>query len=305
MNGISLVNLTIVEQLCVAQLAVDTSDTGGTNRRRAVTAVLKDSIPAFGLISAKVPVVAVSSTICTQITGGVIEQSTVFGNFYIEVFAVPVTCEVLDGLPSRGIKAQLRQVEVFHQFVAIAQRIPVATAVSESCQNLFGVCCIDTMDEVRHLLVGLVSGTDFTLLALRNPHQSIDAKLHLLRRSFICTANANKRQVTNLVHNKVTRTSQIEVVSAVASINGGFIQFAKSCICKVRCTTIILNPDIVECDLTITVCQCGRDCLSYTELVRPVGRCTMFDIRVDHSLFISITTVCADTKRLTTIDSSF
>lgn len=63
MNGISLVNLTIVEQLCVAQLAIDTSDTGGTNGRRAVTAVLKDSIPALGLISAKVPVVAVSGTI--------------------------------------------------------------------------------------------------------------------------------------------------------------------------------------------------------------------------------------------------
>ena len=101
MNGISLVNLTIIEQLCVAQLAVDTSDTGGTNGRRAVTAVLKDSVPAFQSISTKVPVVAVSGTICTQITGGVIEQSTVFGDFYIEVFAVPVTCEVLDGFPSR------------------------------------------------------------------------------------------------------------------------------------------------------------------------------------------------------------
>ena len=204
MNGISLVNLAIVEQLCVAQLAVDTSDTGGTNGRRAVTAVFKDSVPTFQSVSTKVPIVAVSGTVCTQITGGVIEQSTVFGDFYIEVFAVPVTCEALDGLPSRGIKAQLRQVEVFHQFVAIAQRIPVAAAVGESRQNLLCIYCIDTMDEVRHLLVGLVSGTDFTLLALRNPHQGVDAKLHLLRRSVVdLTTTYFNRQVTNLVHNKV------------------------------------------------------------------------------------------------------
>ena len=302
MNGISLVNLTIIEQLCVAQLAVDTSDTGGTNGRRAVTAVLKDSVPAFQSISTKVPVVAVSGTVCTQITGGVIEQSTVFGNFYIEVFAVPVTCEVLDGLPSRGIKAQLRQVEVFHQFVAIAQRIPVAAAVGESRQNLLGVCRIDTMDEVRHLLVGLVSGTDFTLLALRNPHQGVDAKTHFIVRCVVDLTTASNRKVTNLVHNKVAGTSQIEVVSAATPINGGLVQLAKSCICKVRCTTIILNPDIVECDLTITVRQSGRNRLSYTELIRPVGRRTMFDIGINHSLFIGVSAVCTDTKTTATVD---
>ena len=303
MNGISLVNLTIVEQLCVAQLAVDTSDTGGTNRRRAVTAVLKDSVPAFQSISTKVPVVAVSGTVCTQITGGVIEQSTVFGNFYIEVFAVPVTCEVLNGLPSRGIKAQLRQVEVFHQFVAIAQRIPVAAAVGESCQNLLGVCCIYTMDEVRHLLVGLVSGTDFALLALRNPHQGVDAKLHLLRRSTVnMTTAIIQRKVTNLVHNKVAGTSQIEVVGAAASIDGGLIQLTKASICEIGCAAVVLNPDIVECDLTITVCQSSRDCLPYTELIRPVSRCTVLDVGVDHCLFVCETTIRTDTKTFRTVD---
>ena len=304
MNGISLVNLTIVEQLCVAQLAVDTSDTGGTNGRRAVTAVFKDSVPTFQSVSTKVPVVAVSGTVCTQITGGVIEQSTVFGDFYIEVFAVPVTCEVLDGLPSRGIKAQLRQVEVFHQFVAIAQRIPVAATVSESCQNLLGVCCIDTMNEVRHLLVGLVSGTDFTLLALRNPHQSVDAKLHLFGCCSIQLMATNRfnRQVTNLVHNKVAGTSQIEVVGAAASIDGRLIQLTKASICKIGCAAVVLNPDIVECDLTITVCQGGRNCLPNTELIRPVSRCTVFDVGINHRLFVRESAIRADTKATTTVD---
>ena len=303
MNGISLVNLTIVEQLCVAQLAVDTSDTGGTNGRRAVTAVFKDSVPTFQSVSTKVPIVAVSGTVCTQITGGVIEQSTVFGDFYIEVFAVPVTCEVLDGFPSRGIKAQLRQVEVFHQFVAITQRIPVAAAVGESRQNLLCVYCIDTMDEVRHLLVGLVSGTDFTLLALRNPHQGVNAKLHFLRRSAVNMATAIiQRKVTNLVHNKVAGTSQIEVVGAAASIDGGLIQLTKASICEIGCAAVVLNPDIVECDLTITVCQSSRDCLPYTELIRPVSRCTVFDVRIDHCLFVCETTIRTDTKTFRTVN---
>ena len=214
-----------------------------------------------------------------------------------------MACEVLDGLPSRGIKAQLRQVEVFHQFVAIAQRIPVAAAVSESCQNLLGVCCINTMDEVRHLLVGLVSGTDFTLLTLRNPHQGVDAKLHFLSRCVIpTTISIINGKVTNLVHNKVAGTSKIEVVGATAPINGGLVQFAESCICEIRCATVILNPNIVECNLTIAVSQSSRNCLTNTKLIRPVGRCTMLDIGVNHSLFIGISAVCTDTKTTATVD---
>ena len=168
MDGIAFVNLSIIEQLGVAQLTVDTGNTGGANRRSATAAVFEDRVPTVFLVRTKVPVVAVTGTISTESAGLVVEQSCITRHFHIEILRV--TCEVLDGFPVSGVEAQLLEVQVLHQLIAIVQRIPVAAAIGESRQNLLCVCRVDAVDEVRHLLVALVSGTDFTLFTLRNPH---------------------------------------------------------------------------------------------------------------------------------------
>ena len=305
MNGISLVNLSIIEQLGVAQLTVDTGNTGGANRRSATAAVFEDRVPTVFLVRTKVPVVAVTGTISTESAGLVVEQSCITRHFHIEILRVPVTGEVLDWFPVGGVEAQLLEVQVLHQLIAIAQRIPVAAAVGESRQNLLGVCRIDTMDEVRHLLVTLVSGTDFALLALRNPHQGIDAQLHFLRRCFILATNAFKGKVTNLVHDKVAGTCKVEVVRTLATVNGGFVQFAQAYIGEIRCTTAILYPNIIECNLTVTMRQCSGNRISLIELVRPVGRRTVFDVGVCHSLLIGIAAIRADVQAAATINGGF
>ena len=108
-----------------------------------------------------------------------------------------------------------------------------------------------------------------------------------------------------MVHNKVSGTSQIEVICAAASIDGRLIQLTKTSIGEVRSTAIILDPDIIESNLSIGVRQSGRNCLSNTEFIRPVGRRTMFDIGIHHGFFVGITAIGADTKTTATVDGGF
>ena len=305
MDGVAFVNLSIVEQLGIAQLTVDTGNTGGADRRSAAAAVFEDRVPTVFLVRTKVPVVSVTCTISTEGAGRVVEQSCITRHFHIEILRVPVTSEVLDGFPVSGVEAQLLEVQVLHQLIAIVQRIPIAAAVGESRQNLLGVCRVDAVDEVRHLLVALVSGADFALFTLGNPHQGIDAQLHFLRRCFILATNAFNGKVTNLVHDKVAGTCKVEVVRTLATVNGWFVQFAQACIGKIRGTTAILYPNIIECNLTVTMRQCSGNRISLIELVRPVGRRTVFDVRVCHSLLIGITAIRADIQTTTTINGGF
>ena len=305
MDGVAFVNLSIIEQLGVAQLTVDTGNTGGADRRSATAAVFEDRVPTVFLVRAKVPVVAVTGTISTESAGLVVEQSCITRHFHIEILRVPVTGEVLDGFPVGGVEAQLLEIQVLHQFIAIVQRIPVAAAIGESRQNLLCVCRVDAVDEVRHLLVALVSGTDFALFTLGNPHERIYAQLHFLRRCFILATNAFNGKVTNLVHDKVAGASKVEVVRTLATVNSGLVQFAQACIGEIRGTTAILYPNIIECNLTVTMRQCSGNRISLIELVRPVGRRTVFDVGVCHSLLIGITAIRADIQTTTTINGGF
>ena len=301
MNSVPFMVLAIVEQLGIAQLAVNTGNTGCAHQ--AGTGIELEHVDnAAGAVGAQVPAVGIASAVFATSASGVLEQSTITRDFDIKVFGVPVTGEVFDRLPRAEAKSF--QVEVFHQFIAVIQRIPEAAAILQGGQNLLGVGAVDAVNEMGCLLIVLIGGTNFTLLALGDPHQSVHTQTHFFSRGSVprSSIGTNNRQVTDLVHNEVTGTSQIEVVCALPSIYNRLIELAEASIRKIRGTTIIIDPDVIKGNLAITMGQCGRNSLPNRELVRPVCRCTVFDIRIDKCIFIGITAVVLDMQAAAAID---
>ena len=301
MNGISFVVDAVIEQLCIAQFAVYTSNTGRADQR--ITSIrLEDVHDTILTGRAQVPTIGVAGAVFTASTGRVLKQGAVTRNGNVIILRVPVTREVLDRFP--GTEPKGFQVEVFHQFVAIIQRIPEAATILQGGEDLLGIHAVDTMHEMRGLLIVLVCSTDFTLLTLRDPHQCVDTQFHLFSGSIVdsVASRSSNRQVTDLVHNEVAGTGQVEVIRTLAILYNRFIQFAETGVGEIGSAAAVVYPDITKCDLTVAVCQRGRNGLSNTELIRPVRWSAMLDVRIDHRIFIGIAAIVLDMECTATID---
>ena len=133
---------------------------------------------ADGLIAAEVPAVVAACSEHAVSVAGVIEQRlAVAGKVHMVSIGVPVTGEVLDGLPA------FRQSQVVNNLIAAVQRIPERTASLQSRQNLHVVDRTHADNEVAVFLTVLVCCTNLTLLALRDVHDSVGKQSRFTLRS--------------------------------------------------------------------------------------------------------------------------
>ena len=158
------------------QIADNTGNTGDTDIGLVVE--FQNGQSADGLIAAEVPAVVAACSEHAVSVAGVIEQRlAVAGKVHMVSIGVPVTGEVLDGLPA------FRQSQVVNNLIAAVQRIPERTASLQSRQNLHVVDRTHADNEVAVFLTVLVCCTNLTLLALRDVHDSVGKQSRFTLRS--------------------------------------------------------------------------------------------------------------------------
>ena len=226
---------------------------------------------ADSLIAAEVPAVVAACSEHAIGVAGVIEQRlTVAGKVHMVSIGVPVTGEVLDGLPA------FRQSQVVNNLIAAVQRIPERTASLHSRQNLHVVDRTYADNEVAVFLTVLVCCTNLALLALRDVHDSVGEQSRFITSSLVV------RQVTNLVHQEVARAGKVEVAGAVprttrcrvGNRRGGGVRVITE-LCTSDITACVIDPDRTERNLRVGV---STRCTEIRrDIVREVRGVTILD----------------------------
>ena len=237
--------------------------TGNTCRSGDGVGVFQDRNLAGGSVVTEVPTVFVLGLRIVK------QRFAVAGKVHMIRVRVPVTGEVLDGLPAFG-KGQ-----VINHLIAAVQRIPEAAAVLQSRENLLVVYTAYTDNEVRIFLPILVCSTNFALFTLRNVHYSVGKNGCFTVSSFI------GRQVTNLVHQEVAGTGQIEVACAEPCTSGFRVRNGLSgrIIVKAKLgtgdiTTCVIDPNRTKRNLRVSMRFGSVYHRSGGNFVREVGRVT-------------------------------
>ena len=176
------------------QVTNNTGNTSDANIRLIVQ--LQNRQRTFGHIRTKVPAVVLAAGIHTVCSHACVIKHRLIVACELDLInvCVPVTGEVLDGLPA------FRQSQVISQLIAAIQRIPESTASLQCGQDLLCVDRGNTNHEMNVFLTILLCRTNLTLFTLRDVHDSVGEQgcFTLCCRVF--------RQVANLVHQEVTST---------------------------------------------------------------------------------------------------
>ena len=252
------------------QVTDNTSNTGDANIRLIVQ--LQNRQRTFGHIRTKVPAVVLAAGIHTVCSHACVIKHRLIVACELDLInvCVPVTGEVLDGLPA------FRQSQVISQLIAAIQRIPESTAILQSGQNLLCVDRGNTNHEMNIFLAILLCCTNLALFTLRDVHDSVGEQTSLGHCSGVF------RQVTNLVHEEVASTRQVEVACTEPGLTSLFVGNGLGSRVRIiaelstsHVTACVINPNGAESNLRVRVCL--RSGKRATEVIREVGRITILD----------------------------
>ena len=170
------------------QVTNNTGNTGDANIRLIVQ--LQNRQRTFGHIRTQVPAVVLAAGIHTVCSHACVIKHRLVVACELDLInvCVPVTGEVLDGLPA------FRQSQVIGQLIAAIQRIPESTASLQCGQDLLCVDRGNTNHEMNIFLAILLCCTNLALFTLRDVHDSVGEQSRFISSSFIIG------QMTNLVH---------------------------------------------------------------------------------------------------------
>ena len=254
------------------QVTDNTSNTSDANIRLIVQ--LQNRQRTFGHIRTKVPAVVLAAGVHAVCSHACVIEHRLIVACELDLInvCVPVTGEVLDGLPA------FRQSQVIRQLIAAIQRIPESAAVLQCGQDLLCVDRGNTNHEMNIFLAILLCCTNLALFTLRDVHDSVGEQ-----RSFTIGGLVG-RKVTNLVHQEVASTRQIEVTCTEPSTSGLFIRnsfggwvriVAELSACYVA--TCIIDPNRPKSNLRVRVRF--RSCNGSTcrNIIWKVGGITVFD----------------------------
>ena len=252
------------------QVTDNTSNTSNTDIWLVVQ--LQNRQRTFGHIRAKVPAVVLAAgvhAVCSHAC--VIEHRLIVAcELHLIDICVPVTGEVLDGLPA------FRQSQVIRQLIAAIQRIPESAAVLQCGQDLLCVDRGNANHEMNVFLTILLCRTNLALFALRDVHDSVGEQSSFILRSRVLG------QVTNLVHQEVASTRQVKVACTEPGLTSLFIGNCFGCrvrivaeLCTGDIAACVIDPDRAKSNLRVGVrlgcTECGR------HIIRKVGRVTVFN----------------------------
>ena len=252
-----------------------TNNTGNTSDAYIRLIVqLQNRQRTFGHIRTKVPAVVLAAGIHTVCSHACVIKHRLIVACELDLInvCVPVTGEVLDGLPA------FRQSQVISQLIAAIQRIPESTAILQSRQDLLCVDRGNTNHEMNVFLAILLCCTNFALFALRDVHDSVGEQRSFGLGRFVV------RQVTNLVHQEVASTRQVKVACAEPGLTSLFIGNCFGCRVRIvtelstsHVTASVFNPDRAESNLRVGVSLGSFECGSSRHIIWEVGRITILD----------------------------
>ena len=252
------------------QVTNNTGNTSDANIRLIVQ--LQNRQRTFGHIRTKVPAVVLAAgihTVCSH-TCVIKHRLIVACELNLINVCVPVTGEVLDGLPA------FRQCQVIRQLIAAIQWIPESAASLQSRQNLLCVDGGNTNQKMNIFLAILLCCTNLALFTLRDVHDSVGEQTSLGHCSGVF------RQVTNLVHQEIACTRQVEVACTEPGLTSLFVGNGLGSRVRIiaelstsHVTACVINPNGAESNLRVRVCL--RSGKRATEVIWEVGRNTIFD----------------------------
>ena len=147
-----------------------TNNTGNTSDAYIRLIVqLQNRQRTFGHIGTKVPTVILTTRVHTVCSNARVIEHRLIVACELDLInvCVPVTGEVLDGLPA------FRQSQVISQLIAAIQRIPESTAILQSGQDLLCVDRGNANHEMNIFLAILLCCTNLALFTLRDVHDSV------------------------------------------------------------------------------------------------------------------------------------
>ena len=237
------------------QVTNNTGNTGDADIRLVIQ--LQNRQRTFGHIRTQVPAVVLAAGIHAVCSHACVIKHRLIVACELDLIdiCIPVTREVLDRLPA------FRQCQVIRQLIAAIQRIPESAASLQSRQNLLCVDGGNTNHKMNVFLAILLCRTNLTLFTLRDIHNSVGKQRSFTVGCLVC------RQMTNLVHQEVASTRQVEVTGAKPSTSSFFIdnRFGGRVrvVAKLRTghvATCIINPDRAKSDLRVGVSLGGSNC---------------------------------------------
>ena len=182
----------------LTQHAHDTSNTSGPGGGISRLAYFRNRLRQ---VRTEVPAISFAGSIlaffgCLALSANRIalqeqRRSVVRQRYGVDV-AGPMAIEVGDTCP--GIPEHCLQVGVGGQKIAVVQRIPEAAAFHQCCQNRFCVRRGNSVDEMRHIGVILLTLAYLALFPLRNIHDGIDQYHGLI------SGKSVFRQMSDLFH---------------------------------------------------------------------------------------------------------